>query len=177
MTTDRSTREAAVAAELELDSMILKARRINRAIIVTLLVIGALLVGFNWPKPADAAKRNVYRGTVTICYAPSTKAPKIDQYLYTQWDLVAAAKAAGVGSVRVVKERYPHTTCFGDVSVWSSPEPYYNNATRPYYVYTYGEAGQMWYSQVTMGDKVGAKATAAQRQAWLVAALKVAIPR
>lgn len=65
MTTDRQAREAAVAAELELDSMILKARRINRAIIVTLLVIGAILVGFNWPKPAHAATR--IPGRVDVC--------------------------------------------------------------------------------------------------------------
>jgi hypothetical protein len=66
MTTDRQQREAAVAAELELDSMILKARRINRAIIVTLLVIGALLVGFNWSTPAHAATRRVDVCTIEV---------------------------------------------------------------------------------------------------------------
>lgn len=130
-------------------------------------------------QPVDAAPRPVYKGTVTICYAPSAKAPKTDQYLFTQWNLAAAVKAAGpsIGKVKVVKERYPHTTCYGEVSVWSSPEAYANNAKKPYDVYTYGEGRVMWESQVTMGDKVGAKSTAAQRQAWLTAALKAAIPR
>lgn len=175
---NRNEREAATLAEIvRIAANIRQARKINRAIIIALLVMGALLVGFNWPRLADAAKRPVYTGTVTICYAPNSKAPKIDQYLYTQWDIVRAAKVAGVGKVKVVKERYPHTTCYGEVSVWSSPEAYANNAKRPYDVYRYGERGRMWESQITMGDKVGAKATAAQRQAWLVAALKTAIPR
>lgn len=152
------------------------------ALFVAVAIMAALLLAFAmWalPRPADAAKRNVYRGTVTICYAPTTKAPKIDQYLFTQWQLEAAVKAAqpAIGKVRVVKERYPHTTCFGEVSIWSSPEAYANNPAKPYSVYTYGERGVMWESQITMGDKVGVKLTAAQRQAWLVAALKVAIPR
>lgn len=175
---NRNEREAATLAEIDrLAINIRQARKVNRAIIIALLVMSALLAGFNWPKPAEAAKRPVYTGTVTICYAPSSKAPKIDQYLYSQWDIVKAAKVAGVGKVKVVKERYPHTTCYGEVSVWSSPEAYANNVKRPYDVYTYGEGGVMWESQITMGDKVGAKATAAQRQAWLVAALKTAIPR
>lgn len=158
-----------------------QARTINR-IVIAVLIVAAFLVGVLWhpawaPRPAHAAKRPVYTGTVTICYAPSSKAPKLDQYLYSQWDIVKAAKVAGVGKVKVVKERYPHTTCFGEVSVWSSPDAYANNAKRPFDVYTYGEGRTMWESQITMGDKVGAKATAAQRQAWLVAALKTAIPR
>lgn len=160
-----------------------QAKAINRALIAALLA-AAFLFGLLWappwaPAPAHAAKRAVYKGTVTICYAPTTKAPKMDQYLFTQWNLAAAVKAAGpsIGKVRIVKERYPHTSCYGEVSIWSSPEAYANNAKRPYDVYKYGEAGVMWESQITMGDKVGAKSTAAQRQAWLVAALKTAIPR
>lgn len=163
---------------------IAQAKAINRAILIVLLA-AAFLFGLLWTPPwasgpeAHAAKRPVYKGTVTICYAPSSKAPKMDQYLYSQWNLAAAVKAAGpsIGKVRVVKEQYPHSSCYGEVSIWSSPDAYANNAKRPYDVYKYGEAGVMWDSQITMGDKVGAKATAAQRQAWLVAALKTAIPR
>ena len=42
--------------EDRLDINIRQARRINRAILVVVLVIVALLVGFNWPRPADAAE-------------------------------------------------------------------------------------------------------------------------
>lgn len=181
---NRNEREARSLAEVDrLAVNIRQARNINRGVVIALLVMAALLAGFNWAKPADAAKRAVYKGTVTICYAPTTRAPKIDQYLFTQWQVEAAVKAAGpsIGKVRVVKERYPHTTCYGEVYLWSAPEAYaYGqnvSRTAPYGVYRYGEAGVMWESQIVMGDKVGAKATAAQRQAWLVAALRVAIPR
>jgi len=176
--TDRQN-DAAEAANYEADRLFAQAKAINSKILVLLLLFAAVLVGFNWPKPAEAAKRNVYKGTVTICYAPTTKAPKIDQYLFTQWNLEAAVKAAGpsIGKVKVVKERYPHTSCYGQVSVWSSPEAWANSPKKPYDVYTYGERGVMWESQITMGDKVGVKLTAAQRQAYLVAALKTAIPR
>lgn len=154
------------------------------ALFVAVAIMAALLLAFAmWalPRPADAAKRNVYRGTVTICYAPSAKSDPYAQYLQSLWvaQLPAAVKAAqpGIGKVRIVKERYPLTTCYGEVRIASTNQAWANNAKRPYDVYTYGERGVMWESHITMGDKVGAKATAAQRQAWLRDALKVAIPR
>lgn len=183
---NRTEREAGSLAEIDrLAVNIRQARKINRAIVVVLLLMAALLVGFNWPKPAEAAKRAVYKGTVTICYAPSAKSDPYGQYLQKQWvdQLSAAIKAAGpsIGKVKVVKERYPLTTCYGEVRLASAPtaRAYGQKvaATAPYGVYKYAEAGVMWESQIVMGDKVGAKATAAQRQAWLVAALKTAIPR
>lgn len=164
-----------------LGTNIRQAKAINRGLLVAVLVIATVLVGFNWPKPADAAKRAVYRGTVTICYAPTAKSDPYAQYLQNQWVAVlpAAVKAASpsIGKVRVVKERYPLTTCYGEVRLASTSQAWANNPKRPYSLYLYGEAGVMWESQVIMGDKVGAKLTTAQRTAWLTAALKVAIPR
>ena len=110
---NRNEREAATLAEIDRIAVnIRQARTINR-IVIAILIVAAFLVGTLWhpawaPRPAHAAKRPVYTGTVTICYAPSSKAPKLDQYLYSQWDIVKAAKVAGVGKVKVVKERYPH---------------------------------------------------------------------
>jgi hypothetical protein len=175
-----------------------QARTINTALLLAGL-IGALLLGWwaPWaPTLADAttatktvgvarpaaAQRPVYRGTVTICYAPRpARSDPDDQYLSRQWsaELAGAIRAAQprIGRVRVVTERYPHTTCNGQVSLWSSPGAWANNPAKPYDVYRYGEAGVMWESQVTMGDKVGARSTAAQRRAWLTAALVAAIPR
>jgi hypothetical protein len=154
------------------------------ALFIVVAIMAALLLAVAmWvlPRPADAAKRNVYTGTVTICYAPSAKSDPYAQYLQSLWvaQLPAAVKAAqpAIGKVRIVKERYPLTSCYGEVRIASTSQAWANNATRPYDVYRYGEAGVMWESQITMGDKVGAKSTAAQRQAWLVAALKTAIPR
>jgi hypothetical protein len=181
---NRTEREAASLAEIDrLAVNIRQARKINRTVVVVLLLMAALLVGFNWPKPAEAAKRAVYKGMVTICYAPSAKSDPYGQYLQNQWvtELAAAVKKAKVGKVKVVKERYPLTSCYGEVWLASAPtaRAYGQKvpATAPYGVYKYAEAGVMWESQVVMGDKVGAKATAAQRQAWLVAALQTAIPR
>ena len=177
----RTEREAAAEVDLEADRIIAQARKINRALLIVVLLVAAVLVGFNWPKPAEAAKRAVFKGTVTICYAPSAKSDPYGQYLQSQWNLAAAAKAAGVGKVRVVKERYPLTTCFGEVRVASAPtaRAYGQKvpATAPYGVWKYAERGVMWESQIVLGDNVGAKATKAQRHAWLVAALKTAIPR
>lgn len=67
--TDRQSREAAIVAELEADRLVIKARRINRGLLVVVLIITAVLVGFNWPKPADAAvtPRAAIGGRVDIC--------------------------------------------------------------------------------------------------------------
>jgi hypothetical protein len=160
------------------------ARILGETLLVVLLAAVAVLVlaVYATVPRADAAQRNVYRGTVTICYAPRpVRSDPADQYLSRQWsaELAGAIRAAQprIGRVRVVTERYPHTTCNGQVSLWSSVGAWANNPAKPYDVYRYGEDGTMWESQITMGDKVGARATAAQRQAWLAAALIAAIPR
>jgi hypothetical protein len=156
------------------------------ALFILVAIMAAILLAFSlWllPRPADAARRAVFKGTVTICYAPSAKSDPFGQYLSSQWNLNAAVTAAGpsIGKVRVVKERYANSSCYGDVRVASGPyaRAYGQNVPRtaPYGVYKYAEGGVMWESQIVLGDRVGAKATAAQRQAWLVAALKTAIPR
>jgi predicted negative regulator of RcsB-dependent stress response len=41
--------ERVAAAEAELDRLAAQARKINRAILVIVLLIVALLVGWNWP--------------------------------------------------------------------------------------------------------------------------------
>lgn len=155
------------------------------ALFVAVALMAAILLAFSlWllPRPADAARRPVYTGTVTICYAPSAKSDPYGQYLSSQWNLDAAVRAAGpsIGRVRVVKERWAGSSCYGQVRVASAPDAYYNGVAKPRtpsQVWKLIDSGMIWESQISMGDRVGARATAAQRQAWLVAALKVAIPR
>lgn len=177
------------------------ARRIRTVLLIAVLA-GAFLIGVLWhpawaPRPAHAAtataatakpakRQPVYKGTVTICYSPTSKA-KDGQYLLTQWDLKAAAKAAGssIGKVRVVSEREPLTTCPGEVHVWSQPYAvaYGQNVPKsaPFGVYRLVDCWQgrcdLLESQVSMSDRWGAAHTAAERQAVLVQALRQAIPR
>jgi hypothetical protein len=155
------------------------------ALFVLVALMAAILLAFSlWllPRPADAARRAVFKGTVTICYAPSAKSDPFGQYLSSQWNLDAAVRAAGpsIGRVRVVKERWANSSCYGQVRVASAPDAYYNGVAKPgtpSQVWKLIDSGMIWQSQISMGDKVGAKGTNAQRQAWLAAALKVAIPR
>lgn len=82
---NRTANEDQSLAEVDrLAVNIRQARKVNRALLIFVLLAAALLVGFNWSKPADAAKRNVYKGTVTVCYSPST----------SQAELVKAIRAA-----------------------------------------------------------------------------------
>lgn len=171
---NRNEREAEVLANLEADALIEQATRINRSVryvAIVVLIVAALLVGFNWPKPAEAASRPVFKGTVTICVSPSKKSDPYGQYVNTMWDVSKAAKAAKIGKYRVVKDRYPRDTCYGDVYVGS------DTSTRSSRVYKLVDSGEIWESQVTMGDKWGKAHTSAQRHNELVKALRMAVPR
>ena len=126
--------------------------------------------------PAHAAKPPVYKGTVTIVVSPTTKSDPYGQYLNTKlWNLPAAAKAAHIGKYRIVSTKYANEA-YGDIYVRSITKQ-----TRPASIYKltdcYKGRCEIWESQVTMSDKIGAAMTPAQRQAALVAALKSATPR
>ena len=193
---NRTEREAAVAADLEADRIVAQAKKINRTIIAAMLAMAAVLVGFNWPMPeAHSAKRPVYTGTVGVIYGQGvTSAYGSGKFDPKRWDVPAAVKAANadgkLGKLKVVQVK-SYKECWEIlepsycVMIATGPDALVNGNSKPgqpYAVHLAIDRGlplkyQLLESDVYLSDKVGAKATAAQRQAWLVAALKTAIPR
>lgn len=169
-----------------------QARTINRGIGIVALLIVCLLIGFNLPslmnQPAHAATRPVYSGTVTIVYGQGVNDYYSlgAKYTPTRWDVAAAAQAAGIGKYRLVKanNQTQVDNAGGDVFLFTSPDALANGRYYPGRPYATAVIKDCWKgrcsiidSEVGMSDKVAAKATAAQRQAWLTTAIKAAVPR
>lgn len=165
------------------------------ALTVAALVAASACAAPTTEAAPKAAPRPVYSGTVGIVYGQGVNygygAGRFDT---TRWNVpaaVAAANASGaLGKVKVVqiktqKECWQLIEPSYCVMISTAPDAYASGNPRPGQptaVTLVIDRGlplryQLLESQVSLSDKVGAKATAAQRQAWLVAALKTAIPR
>lgn len=187
--TNRTAREDQALAHIDrLGVNIRQARAINRSILIVVAIIAALLIGFNLPNPAHAAKRVTYKGTVTIVYGQGVNDYYSlgAKYTPTRWDVAKAAKAAKIGKYRLVKANTQTQVdnAGGDVFLFTSPDALANGRYYPGRPYATAVIKDCWKgrcsiidSEVGMSDKVAAKATAAQRQAWLTAAIKAAVPR
>lgn len=150
--------------EDRLGTNIAQARKINRAIIVALLVMGALLVGWNWPKPADAATKP----KVAVRYDVGSL-----------WNVPAAVKGSGLPTTKVSKVR---PSVVADCSrncvvVFDIPDrfeytcdgfPTTKLLTRPVLVCKWAPNS----ATVMLSNATGKKLTPAQRQAALTAAFK-----
>lgn len=146
-----------------LDTNIRQARRINRAILTAVLIMAALLVGWNWPKPADAAVVKV----------------QVRYDVGGLWNVPAATTASGLPTSRVVRTG---AATVGDCSrncviVFDVPSrfeydcngfPAASLRSRSVLVCKYASR----VSVVQVSNAAGKPMTAAQRQAALTSALR-----